>query len=60
MLFVLANNSAMGVATITANVAMTAFVILRAIELTDWFFILAFVTELTLNHPQQLFRNRHH
>ena len=43
----------MGVATITANVAMTAFIILRAIELTDWFFIFAFVATLSC-HPQQL------
>ena len=55
----LANNSAMGVTTIAANVTMTSFIILRAVELSDVLFIVAFVAELTLCHPQQLFRILH-
>lgn len=53
MLFNTANDSAMGVTTITANTTMTAFIVLSAIEFAKFFFILAFIAELTLCHPRQ-------
>lgn len=53
MLFVLANNSAMGVTTIAADIAIAVFIILRLIKLSDVFFILALVTKALTCHPQR-------
>lgn len=53
MLFVLANNSAMGVTTIAADITIAIFIILRLIKLSDLFFIFAFVTKALTCHPQR-------